>query len=267
MKNIKYIVLAIVALPLLFSCGKDNYAAPGETFRGKFIDKATGEPFQTAIGNTGIRIRMMEYSYSDTPQPYDFNAMQDGTFNNTKIFEGEYGVTPTGAFVPLEEERFKIKGTVERTYEVEPLLRVEWIGDPVVDNTAGTATVKVRVTRGTDNPDYQQDFAEAWLFVSEVNYVGDFCYSPNYSTRIGSLQDVAALVASGNATLIDGGKGGFEATITTGLPGGLNVEPKKFPTYERKFFLRFGARTTMSFEGTNRYNYSTIKEITTKTVE
>ena len=30
------------------------------------------EPFQTAIGNTGIRIRMMEYSWSDTPEPYDF---------------------------------------------------------------------------------------------------------------------------------------------------------------------------------------------------
>lgn len=266
MKNIKYLVLVLMVLPLLFSCGKDNYAAPEETFRGRFIDKGTGEPFQTAIGNTGIRIRMMEYSYSDTPQPYDFNAMQDGTFNNTKIFEGEYGVTPSGAFVPLEEEIFRIKGTVEKTYEVEPLLRVEWVGEPVVDNQAGTATVTVRVTRGTDNPDYQQDFAEAWLFVSENNYVGDFCYSPNYSTRIASLQDVATLVSSGKATLIDGGKGGFEATITTGLPSGLNVDPKPFPSYERKFFLRFGARTSMSFDGTNRYNYSTIKEITTKTV-
>ena len=75
MKNIKYLILVLMVLPLLFSCGKDNYAAPEETFRGKFIDKETGEPFQTAIGNTGIRIRMMEYSYSDTTQPYDFNAM------------------------------------------------------------------------------------------------------------------------------------------------------------------------------------------------
>jgi len=102
----KYIYLLLFSLPLLAaSCSKDNYDEPQETFRGKFIDKQTGEPFQTAIGNTGIRIRMMEYSWSDNPQPYDMNVKMDGTFNNTKVFKGEYGITPSGAFVPLEEER------------------------------------------------------------------------------------------------------------------------------------------------------------------
>ena len=123
----KYIYLLLFSLPLLAaSCSKDNYDEPQETFRGKFIDKQTGEPFQTAIGNTGIRIRMMEYSWSDNPQPYDMNVKMDGTFNNTKVFKGEYGITPSGAFVPLEEERIKISGTVEKTWEVEPLLRVEY---------------------------------------------------------------------------------------------------------------------------------------------
>lgn len=180
----KYIYLLLFSLPLLAaSCSKDNYDEPQETFRGKFIDKQTGEPFQTAIGNTGIRIRMMEYSWSDNPQPYDMNVKMDGTFNNTKVFKGEYGITPSGAFVPLEEERIKISGTVEKTWEVEPLLRVEWVGEPVV-NADGTVDVKVKVSRGTDNPDYQEALAEAWLFVSENMYVGDFSYSPNYSTRI-----------------------------------------------------------------------------------
>ena len=86
----KYIYLLLFSLPLLAaSCSKDNYDEPQETFRGKFIDKQTGEPFQTAIGNTGIRIRMMEYSWSDNPQPYDMNVKMDGTFNNTKVFKGE----------------------------------------------------------------------------------------------------------------------------------------------------------------------------------
>lgn len=92
----KYIYLLLFSLPLLAaSCSKDNYDEPQETFRGKFIDKQTGEPFQTAIGNTGIRIRMMEYSWSDNPQPYDMNVKMDGTFNNTKVFKGEYGITPS----------------------------------------------------------------------------------------------------------------------------------------------------------------------------
>lgn len=104
MKKLTYILLSLCLLVNFTSCDVDNYGEPEETFRGAFIDKETKEPFQTAIGNTGIRIRMMEYSWSDTPEPYDFNCMQDGTFQNTKIFAGNYGIIPEGAFVPLDEE-------------------------------------------------------------------------------------------------------------------------------------------------------------------
>ena len=93
--------------------------------------------------------------------------------------------------------------------------------------------------------------AEAWLFVSETNYVGDFSYSPNYSTKI-----------SGTAiSLVEFDK---VYTIRTGQPGGYNPEGSftPMPNYERKWFLRFGARTTMQFDGTNRYNYTPVKEIT-----
>lgn len=238
-RNIIYLVLSIFLLGSFTSCETDNYGEPAETFRGAFIDKVTKEPFQTAIGNTGIRIRMMEYSWSDTPQPYDFNCMMDGKFQNTKIFAGNYGIIPEGAFVPLEEEIMDIKGTVEKIYEVEPLLRLEWIGEPKV-NADGTAEIKVKITRGTENPNYQQPIEEAWLFVSETSYVGDFSFSNRFSTQ---------LVGANVANIL-----GEEITIKT---------KGEFPTYSRKFFLRVGARTTMKFSGTNRYNYTTIKEITT----
>ena len=249
MKKIFYAALCALPMVLATSCENDNYPEPEETFCGKFVDKVTGEPFQCAMGNTGIRIRMMEYSWSENPQPYDFNVMQDGTFNNTKIFAGEYGVTPSGAFVPLEEERINIKGRVEKTYEVEPLLRVEWVGEPVV-NGDGTADVNVKITRGTDNPDYQEPLAEAWLFVSENSYVGDFSFSNIYSTKI-----AGAAIADIELDKV--------YTVRTGQPGGYNPggECTAFPTYERKYFLRFGARTTRQFDGTNRYNYTTIKEL------
>lgn len=71
MKKLTYILLSLCLLVNFTSCDVDNYGEPEETFRGAFIDKETKEPFQTAIGNTGIRIRMMEYSWSDTPEPYD----------------------------------------------------------------------------------------------------------------------------------------------------------------------------------------------------
>ena len=239
MKKLTYILLSLCLLVNFTSCDVDNYGEPEETFRGAFIDKETKEPFQTAIGNTGIRIRMMEYSWSDTPEPYDFNCMQDGTFQNTKIFAGNYGIIPEGAFVPLDEEIIDIKGTVEKTYEIEPLLRVKWVGEPQV-NADGTVEVKVIITRGTNNPDYQQPLTEAWAICERNELCRRF--------QLQSAFFYSVVRGSFNRCL------GKEITIKT---------KGQFPDYSRKFFLRVGARTTKSFSGTNRYNYTTIKEITT----
>lgn len=247
MRNILYAILSLLIFSGITSCGDDNYSGPKETFRGKFIDKGTGQPFQTAIGNTGIRIRMMEYSWSDTPQPYDFNCKMDGTFNNDKIFWGEYGITPSGAFVPLPEERITISGVVEKTYEVDPLLRVEWVGEPVV-NPDRTVTFQVKVTYGNNDPTYMKPLEEGWLYVSETNYVGDFSHSTNYSVKRTPAEMGAAGVVLGT--------NGTTFTVTT-----ANAS-KPFPDYSRKYFFRFGARTQVTFDATNRYNYTEVKEIT-----
>lgn len=249
----KYLYLLLLFVPLVVaSCSKDNYDEPQETFYGKIVDKATGKPFQTAPGGEGVRIRMMEYSWSENPLPYDFYAKMDGTFNNTKVFAGEYGVTPSGAFVPVGEERIRIEGIVEKTWEVEPMLRVEWVGEPVL-NADGTVTVKVKVERGNDNPDYQHPLSEAWLFVNENQYVSDGYYSPNYSTKIAGA--AIQMVQFGQV---------FE--ITTGQPAGYNPGGActPFPEYARKYFLRFGACTERVIDGRKRYNFTPVKEITTR---
>src|SRR5688572_27173274 len=214
MKSIKHIVLSFLVIAGMASCEEDdNYPAPAETFKGSLVDSETGEPFQTAIGNTGVRIKLMEYSWSATPTPYYMYSMMNGEFNNNKIFRGEYGVTPEGAFVPLAEEMFEIAGTVEKNYEVEPFLRVEWVGEPVV-NDNGTATIEVKITRGTAHPDYQQALTEVWLYVSETQYVGDFSNSPNYSSQLTG----AALPALGGTV-----------SITTGWPRGVGSStPQRF---------------------------------------
>ncbi len=253
MKNLKYIILSLLLFAGVTACEIDNYEGPKETFRGQFTDKGTGEPFQTAVGGNGIRIRMMEYSWSDSPQPYDFNVMQDGRFNNTKVFKGEYGVKPEGAFVPLEEERITISGVVEKNYEVEPLLRVEWVGEPVI-NTDGTVDVQVKITRGTTNPDYQQALNDVWLYVSETSYVGVHSFNADYSTKLTAAQ--ANALAEGNAI-------GTTFTIKSGQPSGTGSTQKYLPTFARKYFLRVAARVNLQIIGSNNiYNYSTIKEIT-----
>jgi hypothetical protein len=250
MKSIKHIVLSFLLIAAFASCEEDdNYPAPAETFKGSIVDAETGEPFQTAIGNTGVRIKLMEYSWSATPTPYYMNAMMDGQFNNNKIFKGEYGITPEGAFVPLAEERVQIAGTVEKNYEVEPFLRIEWVGEPVV-NDDGTATVQVKIDRGTTSPDYQQALTEVWLFVSETQYTGDFSYSPNFSTKL-----IGATLPALGGTV----------SISTGWPGGVGTGAQRiFPDYSRKYFLRVAARINKQVNSTNVYNYTTVKEITTK---
>ncbi len=246
MKSIKYILFSFLVVAGLASCEEDNYPAPEETFRGTIVDAETGEPFQTAIGNTGVRIKMMEYSWSDTPTPYYMYANTEGEFNNSKVFKGEYGITPEGAFVPVPEERIVIAGTIEKNYQVEPFLRVEWVGEPVI-NGDGTATVQVRIDRGTTNPGYQQALAEVWLFVSETQYAGDFSYSPNYSTKL----------TGANLPVL-----GETVSITTGWPGGLGTGTQRtFPDYSKKYFLRVGARINKQVNSTNVYNYTTVKEI------
>jgi hypothetical protein len=249
MKSIKYIALSFLFVAGLVSCSEDdNYPAPAETFTGSIVDAETGAPFQTAIGNTGVRIKMMEYSWSETPTPYYLNAMMDGRFNSNKIFKGQYGVTPEGAFVPVPEELIDISGTVEKQYAVEPFLRVELVGEPVI-NDNGTATLQVKIDRGTAHPDYQQALAEAWLYVSETQYVGDFSYSPNFSTKLAAT----TLPALGSTI-----------SITTGWPAGVGTGTQRtFPTYSRKYFLRVGARINKQVNSTNVYNYSNTVEITT----
>jgi hypothetical protein len=250
MKSIQHIVLSFLLAAGITSCQEDdNYPEPAETFKGSIVDAETGEPFQTAIGTTGVRIKMMEYSWSDNPTPYYMYSMMDGQFNNTKIFKGQYGITPEGAFVPLSEEIVDIAGTVEKIYEVEPFLRIEWIGEPVV-NDDGTATVQVKIDRGTTSADYQQALTEVWLYVSETQHVGDFSYSPNFSTKLTG----ATLPVLGETV-----------SIITGWPGGIGTGSQRtFPAYQRKYFLRVGARINKQVNSTNVYNFTSVKEITTK---
>src|SRR5690606_4245687 len=140
-----YHLIFIMALGVmsLLSCKKyDNYDEPHEQLTGKIIDKVTGQGVQTQTGGDGIRMKLLEYSWSEQPTPYYFNCKQDGTFNNTRIFKGNYNIEPMGAFVPLllkdaqgnvvkdETKTMDISGTVDLTFEVEPFLRVAWVGEP-----------------------------------------------------------------------------------------------------------------------------------------
>lgn len=250
MKKVLYYLSCCIFLLTVNSCDIDNYDEPNETLKGEIIDKNTGKSIQVdATNDNGIRLKLMELSWSDNPQPYYFYCMQDGTFNNTKIFKGNYNIVPQGPFVPLvqksedgktivdESKTIDVKGTVELKWEVEPFLNVEWIGEPVV-NANGSITAKVKVTRGTTNPGYQDNVIDIWLMINSSSpYVGEKNYDSRYTKKLSGDDANNAL--------------GKEIILTTEGEFSKN----------RTYYIRVGARIDHSIEGAKRFNFNESKTV------
>ncbi|NEU08544.1 DUF3823 domain-containing protein [Flavihumibacter sp. R14] len=253
MKQIYYIALCFAALTI-GSCKKvDNYSPPSETLKGTVIDAGTGKPLESEVSGengTGTRIKMLELSWSDNPTPYYVATMQDGSFNNTKIFAGKYKISAEGAFVSLvqtgvtpavdQSQTVDVKGVTTVNFSVEPLLRVEWVGEPVL-NPEGTITAKVKVTRGTTNAAFLGNVTDINLYINNTKYVGNNNYDNRFS------KTTAYSGTTGNAVL------GQTLTFTT-IGGTL---PAK-----RDLYLRVGARTALTVDGQRVFNYTEPKVIT-----
>lgn len=240
MKILAFLFLAALALG---ACTKtDNYAAPSSTINGSTIDEGTGATLQTEIGGGGTRVKLLETSYDTMPVPLYFQSMQDGTFNNTKVFNATYKITVEGPFVPLVQmdnqgrvttdssQTIQLRGSATVHFNVQPYLRIQMVGDPVF-NPDSTVTVKAIVTRGTNNPNYQQHVTNINLYVSDTKYDGNNNYDPRYS-KINNYSG-----SDGDALL------GQTITLTT--TGGA------LPRQD--VYFRVGARIST---GLNQYNYA-----------
>lgn len=249
MKKIVYCIACALWLVAVNACVEvDNYDAPAETITGRIIDKNTQKTMQTEVGDGGVRLKLLEMSWSDHPTPYYTTVKQDGTYQNTKLFKGNYIVEPLGAFVPfyetasdgsvVKDDRWKgdIRGTTQIDFEVEPFLNVEWVGEPVV-NADGTLSVRVKITRGTGNEAYHKSVSDVYLFLNASSpYVGDNNKDDRYSVR---LDDETM-----NACL-----GQTIGLTTPQLPGA------------RTYYVRVGARIDQEVDGRKRYNYNEPKEV------
>jgi len=268
MKKINYLVTVCVSLLALSSCIKDDtYAGPDQTLTGTIIDSSTGQSLQTEAGTSNTFIRVWEISWNNgqgvTSQ--DYNVMRDGTFINNKVFAGTYRIYPSGGpFVPLVytssttglevdngSKTVDIKGgTTNVNFTVDPFLKVEWVGDPVV-NTDKTVTVQVKFTRGTTDVSRQFNVTDAYLYVGTTNLVGNNSFNNLLS------QQLNYTIAPYNSTtvpvngIIYGGSGnpdlGRTVSITTKAPLGA----------DRQYYVRVGVRTNDNVN--KRYNYNAPK--------
>ena len=243
-------VLALFAATCLSSCLKyDNYDGPQETLKGKIVDQ-DGNPLWVESGG-GIRIKLMDYGWTETPSEQYLKVKMDGTYINTKIFGSTYDIVAEGPFVPLvrvdnggnivsdqTRKGVKVKGTTVVDFVVEPFLKPSWIGEPVLDGD-GKLTVQFRVVRGTDDPEFQLDVYDMGLFVSTTQYVGDNNYDKERSVKISDSAEATSQL-------------GQTVSLTT------PVALKSGNTY----YVRVGARLNYSLFNGLTYNYTDVRKIT-----
>ena len=266
-KNILYPILGL--LFTLSSCSMfeiDNYDAPAETIQGVVVDAATGDSVLTDQGSEGIRVRLTEVSYGDnvTPNP-DFYCMPNGTFQNTKLFKGTYNIRIDGPFIPLvredsngvpladETQTMEIKGVTKVKFEVQPFLKVEWVGKPTVSN--GQITAQVRVTRAVSEADFQSkiepmgNYSSTFLNVTDIQLFVSYSSSVGYRARDDRWSNKIEYTGSDFNSLL-----GQTITIKSigSIPSGRTV------------FVRAAARInydTPVGSGTRRWNYNAPAEV------
>ncbi|WP_224996274.1 DUF3823 domain-containing protein [Cesiribacter sp. SM1] len=195
----KLLYILSLALFSFTSCSlfeMDNIDAPAETLQGEVVDAETGEPVLTDQGSEGIRVRLTELSWGEnvTPNP-DFFAKPDGTFQNTKLFKGTYNVRIDGPFIPLlrEDDRgvpladethtVEINGLTKVRFEVQPFLKVGWVGEPQVIN--GKIRAQVRVTRGVSEEGFRSKIEPMGGYSNSFLNVTDIQLFVSYSSTVG----------------------------------------------------------------------------------
>ena len=241
----------------------DNYDEPAETLQGEVVDIATGERVLTDQGSEGIRVRLTELSWGEnvTPNP-DFFCMPDGSFQNTKLFKGNYNIRIDGPFIPLyrenesgipiadETKTMDIKGVTDVKFEVQPFLKVEWVGDPVVSN--GRITARVRVTRAVSEADFRAKiepmggYSNSFLNVTDIQLFVSYSSSVGYRARDDRWSSQITYTGTEFNPLL-GQTITIQSQAGTPIPSGRTV------------FIRAAARInydTPKGSGTRRWNYN-----------
>ena len=272
MKKLIFCTLIIIGFHSCELFKLDNFDAPSETLWGEVVDVATGKRVLTDQSGEGIRVRLRELSWTETPTsaPFDFYCKKEGEFQNTKLFPGFYNVAIDGPFIPLvrlteqgdtlvdESKYIDIKGGVTKVrFEVEPFLNIEWVDEPA--NLEGKITCSFKITRGVSPEIFKSkieplggwndnfmDVISVYLFVSGSPYVG---------AREGMSENARVIhfpsAESDNKSFND--FFGFDKiiTLTTDgvIPGGHTR------------FVRAAARIRYQTQGISRPNYNEAKRV------
>jgi hypothetical protein len=241
MKNIRYILMAVLAAFCMTSCEwflLDNTEQHNATVSGKIIDAATGETVQTEINNGGS-IRFVELGW-DAESFQSWSVKNNGTYRNNLVWAGDYRMeTIEQNCYPLTQE-FKLeKGDNVVDFTVTPYLR--FLSHSIKYDAASKkiiATCEVQVS----DPSKTDKINEIRLCCFTDCFVG---YALNNCKN-----DAGA--AKKNVTMDANGK----ATVTLEIDTQDSANAIEFK-YERTHYVRLAAVATGSGVNTSsRYNFT-----------
>ena len=274
-KNILSSLALIVSIVFFVSCEMfkiDNYDEPSETLRGVVKDVLTGDPVLTDQTDEGIRIRLQELSWTDTetPETFGIRATKDGTYQNTKLFAGHYNVRIDGPFIPLTRNApnnvlivngskdIDIKGGVTvLDWEVQPFLRIEWVGEPTVSNRHITASF--RVTRAVSVDDFREKMQPVANYNANWTEIMDIRLFVGQNHHVGLSQNVAAWSVTANPpadNALNNPNMNYNGSDFEPLLGEVITVTTPQVAVGRTVFIRAAARIRCPTDGVQRYNYN-----------
>ena len=240
MKRIIYSLLVLASISL-FSCTDiDNYGAPGSRMSGNVIDQTTGQNILTSQND--FTVRLWETSWSDNPAPQDIPVDQDGTYNNTKLFDATYAMEPyAGPFWPIDTlSGMQLKGSLTQDFEVIPYLHITDVTHTLAGDTLMlTCKLQAPITIGLPQ------VMDIRPFVSLTQLCGNTSKITEYADNKYSVQVNRSWSAIGDMNTGEGSN-------TYTLPA---IPLKSGRTY----YVRIGARVADTYQ---KYNYSDIFSVT-----
>jgi len=124
MNRLITILCTLASIVLVASCKVDTYSLPDARLHGALVCD-DGTNLITEQPN-GFKIRLYEIvNGKKSTIPQDFWGKADGTFNNSKIFKGNYIVQPIeGAFFDVDPVEIRIEGDVTLNFDVTPFCTI-----------------------------------------------------------------------------------------------------------------------------------------------
>ena len=155
----------------------DTYQDPDATLYGSIIDAATGELLPSDIVN-GTTIKLIEHGYAD-PTPTYLVVKNDGSYRNTRLFEGTYTVQPDKRnFLPVDAQEIQISGETRLDFSVTPYIRFR--------NVSITQEANTVLATFCLEPTTLDAVEEVALFASDQASVGSTVHSVSKIKTVGT---------------------------------------------------------------------------------